>query len=58
MSRCLKIVLNIIGYFIITLFGFFIIIITIAMITKYIVPILDILLENFDFVVKVIEEFL
>ena len=51
MSRCLKIVLNIFGYFIITVFGIAIIIIAIGMIGKYIAPILDLLLEKFDFVV-------
>jgi len=56
MSRCLKIVLNIFGYFIISIFGFLIIIIAIGVIGKYIAAILIILLENFDFVVEVIEE--
>ena len=58
MSRCLKIVLNIFGYFIITVLSIPLLLITIGLIDKYIVPILDILLENFDFVVEVIEEFL
>ena len=58
MSRCLKIVLNIFGYFIITVFGIAIIIIAIGMIAKYIAPILDLLLENFDFVVLAIEKFM
>ena len=58
MSRCLKIVLNILGYFIITVFGFAIIILTIGIIGEYIAPILDFLLENFDLVVLVIEKFL
>ena len=58
MSRCLKIVLNIFGYFIITVLSIPLLLITIGLIDKYIVPILNILLENFDFVVEVIEEFL
>jgi hypothetical protein len=58
MSRCLKIVLNILGYFIITVFGFAIIILTIGIINEYIAPILDFLLENFDFVVLAIEKFM
>ena len=58
MSGCLKIVLNIFGYFIISIFGFALIIIAIGVIGKYIAAILIILLENFDFVVEVIEEFL
>ena len=58
MSRCLKIVLNIFGYFIITIFGIIIIIFAIGLIAELIVPILDFILENFDLVVMVIEEFL
>ena len=58
MSRCLKIVLNIFGYFLITIFGITIIILTIGIIGEYIAPILDFLLENFDLVVLVIEKFL
>ena len=58
MSRCLKIVLNILGYFIITIIGLLIIIAAFALISQYIAPILDLLLENFDFVVTIIEEFL
>ena len=58
MSRCLKIVLNIFGYFIITIFGIIIIILAIGFIAELIVPILDFILDNFDLVVMVIEEFL
>jgi len=54
-SRCFKITLNIFGYFIISLFGFIIFLIIIGIIGKYIVPILNLLLENFDFIVKVLE---
>jgi hypothetical protein len=58
MSRCLKIVLNIFGYFIITVFWIAILILTIGIISEYIAPILDFLLENFDFVVLAIEKFM
>jgi len=54
-SRCFKITLNIFGYFIISIFGFIIFLIIIGIIGKYIVPILNLLLENFDFIVKVLE---
>jgi hypothetical protein len=58
MSRCLKIVLNIIGYFIIFVLSIPLLILGFGVINEFIAPVLDILLENFDFVVKVIEEFL
>lgn len=55
MSACLKIILNIIGYFIISVFGFIIFIFVAEMLSKYIFPIIDLLLENFDMVVEVLE---
>jgi hypothetical protein len=58
MSRCLRIVLNIIGYFIIFVLSIPLLILGFGVINEFIAPVLDILLENFDFVVKVIEEFL
>lgn len=58
MSRCLKIVLNILGYFIITVLAILILILAFGLIDKLIAPVLDLILENFDFIANVIEKFL
>jgi len=58
MSRCLKIVLNIFGYFILTILAIVLLLFAIEFINDYIAPILAFILDNFDLVVMVIEEFL
>ena len=57
-SLCLKIILNVAGYFIITILGIIILIFSISMINDYVIPILDFLLDNFNVVVEVLEFFL
>ena len=54
MSACLKIILNIFGYFIISIFGLIIFSIATVLISDYIVPIINLILENFDMVVEVL----
>ena len=58
MSRCLKIVLNIFGYFILTILAILLLMFAIEFVNEYIAPILEFILDNFDLVVMVIEEFL
>jgi len=58
MSRCLKIVLNIFGYFILTILAIILLMFAIEFVNEYIAPILEFILDNFDLVVMVIEEFL
>jgi len=54
MSACLKITLNIFGYFIIAIFGLIIFLYATLLIKKYIAPVIDLILENFDMVVDVL----
>ena len=54
MSACLKITLNIFGYFIIAIFGLIIFLYATLLIKKCIAPVIDLILENFDMVVDVL----
>ena len=54
MSKCFKIVVNIIGYFLIILFGLIFVILAIAFISKYIVPLFVFIIEHWDELVNFI----
>lgn len=55
MSRCLKIVLNVCGYLIIIFFAIPILFLTFALVGEYIAPILDFVLDNFEYFANLIE---